>query len=136
MVIEISQASWLSLFTHLKKWASNLRRANYERKAESTAALQDVIRAVRKTAVYMRQIKRRGERNEDKEEELSLSWTNLGFKLEELNLSGLAKKCQISGKHWSDPEHYSADFLAKADVGLEAIEKTALGLLQEIKNKR
>ena len=135
MVIEVSPSTWLALFTHLKKWATNLRRANIERKAESTDALQDVIRAVRKTAVYLRQIKRRGESTEEKEEELSLMWTNLGFKLEELKLGGLARKCQISGKHWSDPEHYSPEFLEKADVSLESIEKLALTLLEEIKRK-
>ncbi|MEM7467472.1 MAG: hypothetical protein AAF387_11370 [Pseudomonadota bacterium] len=97
------------------------------------AALQDVIRAVRKTAVYLRRIKRRGGRSEDKEEELSLLWTNLGFKLEALKLTALSKKCQISGKHWSDPAHYSQEFLEKADVSLESIEKLALNLLHEIK---
>ena len=133
MVIEVTQTTWLALFTHLKKWATNLRRANMARKAESMDALQDVIRAVRKTAIYLRRIKRRGDRTEEKEEELSLMWTNLGFKLEDLNLSSLARKCQISGKHWSDPEHYSQDFLNKADVSLESIEKLALTLIQEIK---
>ena len=135
MIIEVPQSSWLALFTHLKKWATNLRRAKLARKAESTEALQDVNRAVRKTAVYLRQINRRGQRAEEKEEELSLLWTNLGFKLEELKLSSLARKCQISGKHWSDPEHYSPEFLQKADVSLESIEKLALVLLQEIKRK-
>lgn len=135
MVIEVSPSSWLALFTHLKKWATNLRRANIDRKAESTEALRDVIRAIRKTAVYLRHLNRRGQRKEDKEEELALLWTDLGFKLDELKLGGLAKKCQISGKHWSDPAHYSAEFLDKADVNLESIEKLALSLLQEIKNK-
>ena len=55
-------------------------------------------------------------------------WTNLGFKLDELKLASLARKCQISGKHWSDPEHYSQEFLHKADVSLESIEKLALSL--------
>ena len=135
MVIEVPQSTWLTLFTHLKKWAINLRRANLSRKAESTEALKDVVRAVRKTAVYLRQIKRRGERAEEKEEELSLLWTNLGFKLDELKLASLARKCQISGKHWSDPAHYSQEFLQKADVSLESIEKLALSLLQEIRKK-
>ncbi|MGR8947838.1 MAG: hypothetical protein ACU84Q_07315 [Gammaproteobacteria bacterium] len=133
MASEISQASSLSLFTHLKKWASNLRRANIERKSESMATLQAVTPAVRKTAVFCPKLKRRGERNEENEEELSLSWTNLGFRLDELNLGSLAKQCQISGKDWSDPEHYSADILATADVSLDAIKKFAFSLLQEIK---
>jgi len=84
----------------------------------------------------MRQLSDKGKRNHNTERRLSLLWTELGFALEDLGLSKLAKRCQIKGKHWSDPGHYSKDFLDKADVSLDKMEKLANDLLAEINRKR
>lgn len=120
------------LFTHGYKWLSNLRRANKERKQESILALRQVITASRETAVYIRQLNDSGSRNHDTERHLSLLWTELGFTLEDLGIPKLAKRCQIKGKHWSDPEHYDKSFLDKADVSLDKMETIAREVLLEI----
>ena len=120
------------LFNHGFKWLTNLRRARNERKQASIHALRQVVTASRETAVYIRQLNENGNRNHDTERHLSLLWTELGFTLEDLSISKLAKRCQIKGKHWSEPGHYDKDFLDKADVSLDKMEKLAHELLAEI----
>lgn len=120
------------LFNHGYKWLSNLRRARTERKQESIFALRQVITASRETAVYIRQLNDNGNRNHDTERHLSLLWTELGFTLEDLGIPKLSKRCQIKGKHWSDPEHYEQSFLDKADVSLDKMERIAREVLAEI----
>lgn len=120
------------LFSHGAKWLANLRRAKLKRKRESVQALREVIAASRETAVYVRQLSDKGKRDHDVERRLSSLWTKLGFALEDLDIPKLAKRCQIKGKHWSDPEHYDDAFLKKADVSLEKMERLARELLAEI----
>jgi len=120
------------LFNHGSKWLLNLRRAKQARKLASVAALRKVITSSRETAVYVRQLNDRGKRDHKTERHLSLLWTELGFALEDLRINKLAKRCQIKGKHWSDPEHYGSDFLDKADISLDRMERIAVELLNEI----
>lgn len=117
------------LFNHGAKWLSNLRRANNERKQASIQALRKVITSSRETAVYVRQLNDNGNRDHNTERHLSLLWTELGFALEDIGIQKLAKRCQIKGKHWSNPEHYDKDFLDKADISLEKMEKIAREVL-------
>lgn len=120
------------LFNHGTRWLSNLRRANDKRKQASVQALRKVITASRETAVYVRQLNDIGKRDHNTEKHLSLLWTELGFALEDLGIQKLAKRCQIKGKHWSNPEHYDKEFLDKADVNLDKMERIARTVLAEI----
>ncbi|WP_415911445.1 hypothetical protein [Neptuniibacter sp. QD37_11] len=120
------------LFNHATKWLTNLYRANEARKQESIVALRSVITAARETAVYMRQLDDCGKRDHKTERHLSLLWTKLGFTLEDLGIDKLAKRCQINGKHWSNPDHYSPTFLKKADISLDKMEKLARSLLTQL----
>lgn len=129
----ITQQGWEILFSHLIKWLSNLRRARQKRKQESIAALRDVIKVIRRTTVYLRGAQQNNRRSDQEELELSLQWTELGFKLEDLGLTKLAKRCEIRGAQWADPSRYDEEFIRKADVSLESIEKLAWTTLNEIK---
>ena len=120
------------LFNHGSRWLLNLRRAKGERKQASVTALRKVITSSRETAVYIRQLNDSGERDHNTERHLSVLWTELGFALEDLGILKLAKRCQIKGKHWSNPSHYDKDFLDKADVSLERMECVAREVLAEI----
>ena len=120
------------LFSHGIKWLSNLHRAKTERKKESIHALRKVVTASRETAVYIRQLNDNGNREHNTERHLSLLWTELGFTLEDLGISKLAKRCQIKGKHWSNPKHYNSDFLEKSDINLDKMEKLAREVLADI----
>ncbi|WP_457676367.1 hypothetical protein [Thiolapillus sp.] len=120
------------LFSHASRWLANLRRARLERKRESIEALRQVITASRETAVYIRQLEDTGRRDHQMERHLALLWTELGFSLEDLGLEKLAKRCQIKGKHWANPEYYDKDFLTRSDISLERMERLARELLADI----
>ena len=59
-------------------------------------------------------------------------WTELSFKLADLKLSKLAKRCDIKGRYWANPAQFDAEFLQKADVGLETMERLARQMVAEI----
>lgn len=120
------------IFKHVRSWLANLDRANKSRKQQSITALRGVVVAARETAVYLRQIKESGKHHHHTEAHLSVLWTELGFALEDLGIHKLAKRCQIKGKHWSNPKQYDDEFIAKADVSLERMERMALEILQEV----
>ncbi len=120
------------IFKHARSWLANLRRAGKNRKRQSVNALRRIVTAARQTAVYMRQLEETGTRDHGIERQLSTQWTELGFELEDLGIRKLAKKCQITGKHWSNPHHYERDFLIKADISLDRMERLALEILHDI----
>jgi len=131
----ITSVSLSELIKHTASWLRNLHRASKERKKESIDALRGVITASRKTAVYVRQLNKKRERNFEKENELSEMWTKLSFRLYDLRLPELAKKCDLKGRHWADPEQFDDKFLQQADLGLDAMEKLAKQILKELIEK-
>ena len=128
-----SSALW-ELIKHGYKWLSNLSRAKDERKRQSISALRNVILASTETAVYIRQLNETAKRDHSVESRLSVLWTDLGFALSDLGLNKLAKRCKIKGKHWSDPTYFDQEFLDKADVKLDRMERLANELLFEIEH--
>ncbi len=135
MIEILSEISLWELIKHAGKWVSNLKRAKDDRKKESVAALRRVIVAARKTAVYMRQLKETGKKSHATEAELSELWTELGFALQDLGIEKLAKRCDIKGKQWAQPEKMDITFLEKADIGLERMEQLANEVLREINGR-
>lgn len=131
MEILTSGLIW-DLLKNIRSWLTNLNRASNERKQQSIKALRDVIAASRETAVYMRQLNDTGKRDHETEARLAVLWTELGFALEDIGISKLAKRCQIKGKIWADPNHYDKDFIQKADVSLDRMEKLANEILVQI----
>ncbi|WP_020182221.1 hypothetical protein [Methylotenera sp. 1P/1] len=131
MEILSSKLLW-EILKHAKSWLTNLDRASNDRKTQSVKAVRKVITASRETAVYIRSIKDTGQPNHETEARLSVLWTELGFELQDIGIHKLAKRCQIRGKHWADPDHYDQDFLQKADISLETMEKLANEILIQI----
>jgi hypothetical protein len=124
-----TDVSLWALIRHTGRWLSNLRRAGAARVAESRRALRGVISASRRTRAYLRSVEETGRKDHGQEAELSVLWSDLGFALEDLGLSKLAKRCDITGRYWSDPGTFDDAFLEKADIGLERMERLALELL-------
>lgn len=120
------------LIKHLGQWLSNLNRAGEKRKQESIEALRAVILAARDTTVYVRQINDTGMQDHHEETRLALMWTQLSFRLSDLGLSKLAKRCDIKGRYWSNPNQLDADFLNKADISLVKMEALARQMVAEI----
>ena len=132
MVDIVSSGTLWELVKHAGRWLTNLRRAKESRKRESVFALRGVIIAAQRTSVYLRQLRDTGQRSYPDEQELSILWTELGFRLEDLGIRGLAERCQIKGKHWANPESMDPALLEKADVGLDRMEQLARKLLAEV----
>lgn len=132
MIEVVTTVSLWELTKHAGTWIANLKRAKDERKKQSVAALRKVVTSSRQTAIYFRQFQETGERSLQKEGELSLLWTELGFELEDLGVKKLAKRCQIKGKHWENPKNSDKEYMKKADVSLDRMERIAREVLQEI----
>ena len=128
----LTDISLWELFRHLGRWLTNLKRAGSERQQQSIAALRAVVIAARHTNTYVRQLRDTAKQDHREEARLSAMWTELGFRLSDLKLEKLAKRCDISGRYWADPAHLDDDFLEKADVGLERMEQLARQLLAGI----
>ena len=128
----ISDISLWPLFRHLGSWLDNLSRARQQRKRESIEALRAVVLAARHTQAYLRQLEETGQQNHATEANLAGLWTELGFRLIDLGLTKLAKRCDIRGRYWADPNILDAEFLQRADIGLERMEQLARQLLAEI----
>ncbi|WP_347369079.1 MULTISPECIES: hypothetical protein [Vibrio] len=132
MIEVVSTISMWELTKHAGSWLVNLKRAKDSRKKQSVAAIRKVITSSRKTAIYMRQLNLNGKRDIEKEGELAMLWTELGFELEDLGVKKLAERCSIKGKHWENPQESDKKYMQKADVSLERMEKIAKELLAEI----
>jgi hypothetical protein len=130
---QISPRLLWEIFKHVRSWLANLNRAGLHRKQQSKQALQNVILAARETAVYLRQLKDTGRPEHATESHLATLWTRLGFELDDLGLSKLAKRCHISGRHWARPDFYDAAFLKQADISLQSMETLASQILVKLK---
>lgn len=125
----VTESALKGLLANLARYLANLARAGQKRKTESRKALQGVIRATRQTRVYVRQMNARGERDFATEERLADTWTQLSFELRQLGVKALAKRCDIAGGYWSDPETFSAEFLRQARARLQDLETEARTLM-------
>ncbi|MEW9797314.1 hypothetical protein [Alteromonas sp. CYL-A6] len=128
----ITDTTLWELVKHLKQWLLNLRRANAKRKAQSVQALRTVIIAARQTSAYVRQVKEAGRVSHDTEGKLAAEWTRLGFELQDLGLTKLAKRCDINGRYWANPAQFDDAYLHKADIGLERMELLARQMVAEV----
>jgi len=118
--------------THVATWLRNLTRAKAARKQESLRALNKVIAALRMTQAYSRGLSE-GQRNHSTEADIAFKWTELAYELEQLGLKTLAKKCDIKGRYWADPNQFDREFLEQAKTDLASVEKLARDLQNKIK---
>jgi hypothetical protein len=128
----ITDISLWELVRHLKQWLTNLNRAGKERQRQSIEALRAVVVAARHTQAYVRRLNDTADQDHAQEAKLSEMWTELGFRLGDLGLTRLAKRCDIKGRYWANPEGFDHEFLHKADVGLERMEQLARQMLARI----
>ena len=130
----ITDISLWELIKHLKQWLTNLNRASNARQRQSIEALRAVVIAARHTQAYVRLLNDTLNQDHAREAKLSEMWTELGFRLTDLGLSKLAKRCDIKGRYWADPDQFDSEFLQKADVGLERMEQLARQMLAQIEH--
>jgi len=121
-VVALSVSEWWTIITHVKKWITNLSRAKSERKRQSKEALRAVIKAVRETTIYLRSLREGAKKSINKEKDLSLLWTELSFRVEDIGLKKLANRCSLKGRYWADPAVFDEAFLKNAAIRLSDIE--------------
>ena len=132
----LTDISLWELFRHLGRWLTNLKRAGDERQQQSIASLRAVVIAARHTHTYVRQLRDTAKQDHREEAKLSVMWTELGFRLTDLKLTRLAKRCDVRGRYWADPAQFDDDFLEKADIGLERMEQLARHMIAEVESPR
>lgn len=132
MPTPMTESTLRALLGNLSRYLANLARAGHERREESRKAMEGVIRATRQTRVYLREMHSDGRRNFDKEATLTDTWTMLSFELKKLGVAALAKRCDIAGGYWSDPDTVTEDFLTQARARLQDIELDARALLRKL----
>jgi len=132
MPTPIMESTLKELLANLGRYLANLARAGAKRKAESVKALQGVIRATRQTKVYLRALDDHGKRDYKKEERLTDTWTKLSFELRKLGVKALAKRCDVAGGYWADPDKVSIEFLKQARARLQDLELEARTLLAKL----
>ena len=120
------------LLANLGRYLANLARAGAKRKDDSRKALEGVIRATRQTWVYLRSLDDHGKRDYKKEERLTDTWTKLSFELRKLGVTALAKRCDIAGGYWANPDKISIAFLKQARARLKDLELEARTLLAKL----
>ena len=132
MPTAVTESAVKALLGNLGRYLANLARAGAKRREESRKALEGVIRATRQTKIYLRALNENGKRDYKKEERLADTWTKLSFELHKLDVKALAKRCDIAGGYWSDPDKFTLEFLKKARARLKDLEFEARTLLAKL----
>lgn len=128
----ITSSTAKTVATHAAKWLHNLWRASEDRQKESMRAIDKVIPALRMTSAYCRGLDK-GIVNPTTEGEIAAKWSELANELEALGLKALAKKCDVKGRYWANPDQFAPGFLEQADISFEAVEKLARNLKAKIR---
>ena len=121
----------ITLGKFLIQWMRGLTRASDERKKNCLQAIEAVIVATRRTQAYCR-ARDAGTPDPRTEEDLAMLWTRLGFQLNGLKVTKLAKRCDVKGRYWASPEKFSKEWLDQADIGLESVDRVARQLKAQI----
>jgi hypothetical protein len=129
----LSAKSAAMLAKYLVQWLHSLAKASTERKRDCLTAIDGVIAAVRRTRAYCRG-RDQGHSDFDTEGQLAEMWTRLGFDLNDLGVTKLAKRCDVKGRFWADPKQFSEQWWTQADISLDAVERLARKLHVEIKH--
>ncbi|MFT3848765.1 MAG: hypothetical protein QM739_08800 [Propionivibrio sp.] len=137
MILETltTPATAKEIASHVVKWLVNLNRAGEERKLQSLRAVNKVVSLARMTRAYARGLKV-GEQDFNTEANLAGQWSELAFELKQLKLHALAKKCDLKSRYWADPEQFSPDFLAEADISFDTVERLAREMSVRIESGR
>ena len=109
----LTDISLWELIKHLKQWLTNLNRASDQRQRQSIEALRAVVIAARHTQAYVRRLNDSAGQDHSQEAKLSEMWTELGFRLSDLGLSKLAKRCDIKGRYWANPDRFDREFYTR-----------------------
>jgi hypothetical protein len=91
-------------------------------------AVEAILRAVNETKLYISSLERGEKRRRDREEDLSRHWTTAAAALHGIN-EDLARRCQLKGQYWTEPDAWNGQQLQKARILLTQVSADADALL-------
>lgn len=91
-------------------------------------AVEAILRAVNETKLYVSALARGEERRRNLEGDLSRYWTSAASALHGID-DDLARRCQLKGAYWTDPDAWSDQQLKKARILLTQVSADADALL-------
>lgn len=125
----ISKNKYYEMIEGVFEWLKSLDSTSEKKRKDSVDALRSVVLAIRETSNYLNS---KDTNNYIIEKKLSNSWTELSFKLKDLDMSMLAKKCFLKGKYWSNPEDYNSKNISQSVISLDMMEHLATKQLKAI----
>jgi hypothetical protein len=124
----IEAGALLALLADLRKWIQQARARKQLRDERGQRAVEAILRAVNETTVYIA-AQARGDRvSRNREAELSRNWTSAAAALHGID-DDLARRCEMKGAFWANPESWSQDDLTKARILLKQVSDDAHKLL-------
>lgn len=57
--------------------------------------------------------------------EIAGEWSSIGLELRDIGIYGLAKRCDLKGRYWVNPQKFSNEFWEAADIGVTRMEELA-----------
>lgn len=105
-------------------WLTRLAKTSGEEKKKCLTAVEEVVGAVRRTEAYCR-ARDAGHTDIRTEGDLAEMWTRIGYSLRSVGATALAKRCDVKGRYWANPEKFSDEWWDAADIGLDSVEKLA-----------
>lgn len=131
--ITVSASSLATLGRYLLQWLQSLSKASDDRKRECLHAIEAVQAAVRRTQRYVQE-RNSGRIDAKTEADLASMWTDLGFRLSDLGVKKLAKRCDVKGRYWADKRKFSEEWWDQADIELDSVAELARRLHAEIQS--
>jgi len=130
--MEIGSKEFIEFTVALARWIKGIANRSEERKAEVRAALRQVVVAVRETSAYIAHLEEGGARSHQRDAQLAATWETLHQELRAVGVNGLAKRCYVKGRIWARDRTLTDEYVARADVKLEAVERLANAALAKV----
>lgn len=91
-------------------------------------AVENILRAVNETKLYLAALARGTSRSTTRESRLSRHWTDAAAALHGID-DDLAIRCRLKGEYWADPERWSQRQVKEARILLTDVASDADALL-------
>ncbi len=91
-----------------------------EKRELKDSALRGISIALQETKLYYRDINLGKERDMDREAQLAKYWAAAAIPLRHIDQE-LAMICEFKGEFWTDPDHWSAEEIARIGIKLDDV---------------
>jgi hypothetical protein len=120
---------WKLLLDGLVGVVKRIGSAQEKDRQQRNLALVAVLTAANQTHGYIRATQEGAPRDIEREHALSNLWDICSIELEQFD-ADIARRCQLKGQYWRDPEQWSVTDINETRIGLERVQKEAEYLLR------